>query len=105
MEVVIAVVFFVLGSYGGWRAREKMAEHTLNKYLAASEKMLNNVKENTLHLTVHAEHGAFYVYDTNNGSFITQVNSKEELFSYCNANYPNKNVIMSKEHLELFDHP
>ena len=107
MELLIDIAVYLfaisIGFIMGWIAREKAAEIKVNRYLAEHNANKKVTQENTLTLDVHIEHNQFYLYDKDNGKFITQVNSKDEMFAYFTKNYPNKNVIMTKEQLALFD--
>lgn len=103
IDVAVYIFIVVNGIMIGWFAREKAAEIKVNKYLAHLNESNVATKENTLTLDVHIEHDQFYLYDKDNGKFITQVNTKDEMFAYFSKNYPNKNVIMTKEQLALFD--
>lgn len=102
-DIAIYVFLIVNGFVIGWIAREKAAEIKVNKYLADLQKNNGLTEENTIKLDVHLEHNQFYIFDKDNGKFITQVKTKQEMFDYFTKNYPNKNVIMTSEQLALFD--
>ena len=99
MELFLSVIGYIFvfmnGLVAGWFMREKYAQLKVNRYLAAFE-------EANL-IDVHKEHGQFYIYEKKSGKFITQVNDKEEMFSYFKNNYPDKNIIMTNDQLSVFD--
>ena len=107
MELFLSVIGYIFvfmnGLVAGWFMREKYAQLKVNRYLAAFEEANTITEENTILIDVHKEHEQFYIYDKHNGKFITQVNTKQEMFDYFKNNYPNKNVVMTNDQLSVFD--
>lgn len=101
-EIAIALVGIGIGFSIGWRARELYAQRIVNKYLADAEEQMNDPK-NVMNIEVMKQQDSFYVYNTENGAFITQVKSKEELFKFFKEKHPEKNVMMKKEDFALFE--
>lgn len=98
--IVCGSVFFVLG----WKARELHAQRVVNKYLKEADKALTkDMEEHTMHVHIHKEHGCFYIYNSADDTFITQVKSKDEMFDFFKKHYPSKNVLMKNTDLALFD--
>lgn len=96
---IVAFTFFALG----WRTREKAAEYKVNKYMKELEKASEEAEEKVMNVYIHAEHGVFYVFNKETEGFITQVSSKEELMDFFKKNHSDKNVLISKDDLALFD--
>lgn len=103
LSVIGYIFVFTNGLLVGWFVREKYAQLKVNRYLAAYEEANKMTDTNTIIIDVHSEHGQFYIYDKQNGKFITQVNSKQEMFDYFKTNYPDKNVVMANDQLSIFD--
>lgn len=100
--IVLAIVAF-LSFATGWKAREKAAEMKVNRYMKQLEEATVEDKENLLNVYLHFEHGIFYVFNKDTEGFITQVKTKEELFEFFKKNHSDKNVLISKDDLALFD--
>lgn len=93
---LIAVLF--IGFYIGWLSREKYAQKILDKYYDQIDTAL---KLTTMNIDVIKQNdNKFFVYNSDNGSFITYVNNKDELSSFLKKEYPTKTVLMKKQHLE-----
>lgn len=102
IDFVIIIISVCIGGAVGWRAREIHAQRIVNRYFKNAEEQ-NQSPQNILNIEVLKENDYFYVYNTDNGAFITQVKTKEELLSYLKDKYPEKNVMVKKEHFTLFE--
>ena len=100
IELAIAVAF---GFYLGWRLRELYAQAVVNRYLKKHDEEQVFTKENTVVLELHKEHDMFYIYEKESKTFLVQVKTKEEFIKYVEEKYKNKNVIMTKDQLAMFD--
>jgi hypothetical protein len=101
-DLIIYIIIAVVCFYIGWRARESYAKLIVSKYL---DNMQESIGDDSSILSIEVEKHAntYYVYNIDTNSFITQVNSKEQLFEYFKVNHPDKTVIMKNEHFALFE--
>lgn len=107
-DAIIYLIVIVVSLFAGWKAREMYAmlivANILRKY-DSSEMFDENAPQasNLMPIDIEKHSDAYYVYNGINSSFITQVRSKEEMFEYFKNFYPNKTVILKKEHFALFE--
>jgi hypothetical protein len=103
----ILILFFAVavGFLLGWRTREWYASQVVKKYLKNYEDSHYPSEPNDKIMNVYLEvdRGNFYIYDYSSKAFITQVKTKEEMFDYFSDKYPDKTVMMKREHLDMFD--
>ena len=99
LELVILLVGLSLGASLGWRARELHAQRIVNAMFEQNDKQ----NEDVMNVQVVKASGQYYIYHADTNAFIVQVKSKDELFEYFKDKYPQKTVMMKKEHFELFD--
>lgn len=101
-EIALVLVGLAVGFVLGWRLREIHARNIINNMFANMDK--ENAKlDNTMNVEVVKENEQFYVYNAETNAFIVQVKSRDELFDYFKNKYPEKTVMMKKEHFALFD--
>lgn len=98
-EFILLMIGFIVGFSIGWKLRELHAQRIVNKMLDIAEK----IDKTVMNIDVIKENDHFYVYDAQTNAFIVQVKTKSELFDYFNAKFPEKTVMMKKDHLEMFD--
>lgn len=102
-EFVIILVGLVVGFVLGWRLRELHAQRILNAMFKNMEREQQSKAEDIMHIDIEKNNDCFYVYNADSKAFIVQVKNKEELFEYISNKFPNKNVMIRKEHFALFD--
>jgi hypothetical protein len=98
--LILCFIVFALSFTLGWRGREWYATRVVDKLLNTHR---NEISENIMNVHMEVERGNFYIYDSSNNAFITQVKTKEEMFDFFTQKYPNKTVMMTRSDLELFD--
>ena len=96
--IITAIVFFI-SFILGWRGREWYATRVIERMLNPKD----NTQSNILNVHMEVERGIFYIYDSSNNAFITQVKTKEEMFDFFTKSYPTRTVMMTRQDLELFD--
>lgn len=102
-EFVIMVVGVAVGFAIGWRLRELHAQRVLGKLFEKMEKEQEAIDKDVMHIEVEKNGEMFYIYNAESKAFIVQVKTKDELFKYVADKFPNKNVMIKKEHFALFD--
>ena len=112
-EFVLLIIGLSLGFGVGWRMREVHAQNVVNKMFKNVDEKMNEdvlnvevVKANEVQTNIQRQTDAneqFYIYHADTSAFIVQVKNKEELFDYFKDKYPEKTVMMKKEHFALFD--
>lgn len=104
-EIALLLVALVVGFVAGWRLREVHAKMVVDKFVSNMEKNVHDgIKEgDIMNVEVVPMNEQFYIYNAENNSFIVQVKTKDELFEYFKDKYPNKTVMMKKEHFAMFD--
>ena len=99
-EFVLLIIGLSVGFGAGWRMREVHAQNVVNKMFKNVDEKMN---EDVLNVEVVKANEQFYIYHADTSAFIVQVKNKEELFDYFKDKYPEKTVMMKKEHFALFD--
>ena len=97
---IVLIVALVVGFLAGWKFRESYAKFIVKQIM---HNKLNTLTESVMNIEVVKANQQFYIYNSATNAFIVQVKSKEELFDYFADKYPEKTVMMKKEHLELFE--
>ena len=106
-DFLFCVGLVIIGFVAGWKLRVKWAEHVMNLYLKENMKRIQSESEqkktNTINLDLYREGDFVYVYNEDDGSFITQVKSKEEMIEFIQKNYSEKYVLMKPEQKVVFE--
>ena len=100
LEFVLLVVGISIGFILGWKMREVHAQNVVNNMFKNADAKTD---ENILNVEVVKANEQFYIYHADTSAFIVQVKDKEQLFEYFKDKYPQKTVMMKKEHFALFD--
>lgn len=102
-EFLIAAVALPVCIGIGWRIREIHAENVVKNYLKQQENASKVNPASVMTVDVEKRNDQYYVYNSENNSFLVQVTNKEQLMEYFTTKYPDKTILMSQEHLQLIE--
>lgn len=100
LDFLLIAVFGIIAFIVGWKLRESYAAYIINRALAEQERIIKNTKY--LNIDIHREGSFFYVYNDDNGKFITQVSSRQEMLDYFTEKYPDSYVLMKIDQKDIF---
>ena len=103
LEFAIAVVSLFAGLWIGWRLRELHAQNIVNAYLKNLEQTAKTNTAYNMNVSIEKHGDQYYAFDSDKDKFLVQVKSKQELIDFFKSNHPDKNIFISKEHLELIE--
>ena len=100
VEIIAVAVYGVICFFGGWVARERVAEQRLNQIMEhVSEHVQDEVKKSVLHIKIEHHNGMYYVYNLKDHSFMAQGSTREELEKSLASKYPEKSFAATHENL------
>lgn len=103
-ELIGACVIACIIFYAGWRAREMRAEALLNAHLKNAERISNKEKfEKTINVDIEKHGDMLYIFNEDNGTFMTQVKTADEFLDFLKLKYPGYTIMMKKSHKALFE--
>lgn len=80
------------------------AQIIVAKYLKELDQGQYSVDDaNIINVEIEKHEDVFYLYNTDNSAFITQVKSKEEMTEFFKKNYSDCTIMIKKEHFALFE--
>lgn len=101
--VGVAIVSFGVGIMSGIsicrRAEEKQADMILDEI----EKVIEQQRQNTLYVKVDIVDDVIYVYEKETDKFLFQVKSFDELKEILAEQFPNRNILTSREDMDKLD--
>ena len=96
--ILILFVFFVSGFHAGWVFREIVARHRAKQYENELSENLSKLEEHYVKTQVNLKldkiQDVVYVYNLNDGVFICQGKTKDEIRELFRKKYPEKNGII-----------
>ena len=96
VPIIACFIFFILGANAGWRARERHATRTLDKFL---EQAKEKQPEECIAVSIEKHHDVFYVFERDTNKFMAQGASKEEVENVLNDRFPGKKFGASEKNL------
>lgn len=97
MEILILVFVFFLGYLSGWQAHAKILIKRLLdnpdgaiKILEKYKKNLESAHENLINIEVEEINNLFYVYVKENGEFLGQSPSRDDIENFVKNRFPNQ---------------
>lgn len=92
---------FLVGIAFGWFLREQHAIRRVNEMFAQLEDTVVKQEEgNNVKGTIEIHHGHYYMFHSENGSFLAQGGTKKELSEALRARFPDKTFILANEQYE-----
>lgn len=79
------------------------AENVVKNYLKQQEEASKVDPASVMKVDVEKHDDQYYVYNSENNSFLVQVTNKEQLMEYFTKKHPDKTILMSQEHLQLIE--
>lgn len=103
MELFLWVIgTLAVGIAFGWFLRERAAIVKVNKMFAEIEKTTEVQKDlNKVNATLEIHHGHFYMFDKDNGKFLGQGETREELSIVLRERFPDKTFILPAEDCDI----
>lgn len=91
-----------VGSALGWFLRERMAIVKVNKMFAEMEKTnAVQTEQNKINAILEIHHGHFYMFDKDNGKFLGQGETREELSGVLRERFPDKVFVLPTEDCDI----
>ena len=101
--VGVAIVSFGVGIMSGIsicrRAEEKQADMILDEI----ERIVEQERQHTLYVKVDIVGDVIYVYEKESDKFLFQVKSFDELKEILAEQFPNRNILTSREDMDKLD--
>lgn len=79
------------------------AENVVKNYLKQQEEASKVDYASVMKVDVEKHNDQYYVYNSENNTFLVQVTNKEQLIEYFTKKHPDKTILMSQEHLQLIE--
>lgn len=79
------------------------AENVVKNYLKQQEEASKVDHASVMKVDVEKHNDQYYVYNSENNTFLVQVTNKEQLMEYFTKKHPDKTILMSQEHLQLIE--
>ena len=95
MEYFIGLAIFAVGSVVGWKYREYTAMKLMEQLRL--EEVEEYVENRKIAIKVEKTHGTWFIYKQEDGSFMAQGNSWEEVTDRMAERYPEKRFTIEPE--------
>lgn len=99
MDILFALIIFIVGVSYGWHLREKVAEHKMHKMMETMEH-LQEEEDDRIPVKVERVDEQFMVYDEINGQFMAQGNTWSDIENRLIERFPGKRFRASIENLK-----
>lgn len=104
MEFLAVFALVCAAFYAGWKLREWYAEFVVKQYMKQyDEKMKNTVAQKTINIDIQKHGDMLYVYNEDDGSFMTQIQTAQQLLDFVEKKYPDYYIMMKTEQKALFE--
>lgn len=99
MDILSAVLLFVLGVLVGWNIREYLARKRVTAYF---NQMAETAAVETMHVKTE-QSGDTFIIRKQDGTFLIQVKTLEELKDFLKKEYPEVNVTMAQSEIDKME--
>ena len=99
MEMLLYLLFLIVGFVWGYRYRENLAMRSIDTF---AEKIQNDIQQtiaNTVYITIERQGDTFFVYDSKTSKFLTQSSDRKELAENLKKMFPNKRLAAKQENI------
>lgn len=98
-----AIVSFGLGIMTGISIYRRAEEKEADMILDEIEKVIEQQRQNTLYVKVDIVGDVIYVYEKESDKFLFQVKSVDELKKMLAEQFPNRNILTSREDMDKLE--
>ena len=99
----VAIVSFGVGIMSGISIRRRAEEKQADMILDEIEKVIEQQRQNTLYVKVDIVGDVIYVYEKETDKFLFQVKSVDELKKMLAEQFPNRNILTSREDMDKLE--
>ena len=101
--VGVAIVSFGVGIMSGISICRRAEEKQVNMVLDEIERIVEQERRHTLYVKVDIVDDVIYVYEKETDKFLFQVKSFDELKEILAEQFPNRNILTSREDMDKLD--
>ena len=101
--VGVAIVSFGVGIMSGISICRRAEEKRANMILDEIERIVEQERRHTLYVKVDIVGDVIYVYEKESDKFLFQVKSFDELKEILAKQFPNRNILTSREDMDKLD--
>ena len=101
--VGVAIVSFGVGIMSGISICRRAEEKRANMILDEIERIVEQERQHTLYVKVDIVGDVIYVYEKESDKFLFQVKSFDELKEILAKQFPNRNILTSREDMDKLD--
>ena len=101
--VGVAIVSFGVGIMSGISIRSRAEEKQADMILDEIEKAIERRRQNTLYVKVDIVDDGIYAYEKETDKFLFQVKSVDELKKMLAEQFPNRNILTSREDMDKLE--
>jgi len=101
--VGVAIVSFGVGIMSGISICRRAEEKRANMILDEIERIVEQERQHTLYVKVDIVGDVIYVYEKETDKFLFQVKSFDELKEILAEQFPNRNILTSREDMDKLD--
>ena len=101
--VGVAIVSFGVGIMSGISICRRAEEKRANMILDEIERIVEQERQHTLYVKVDIVGDVIYVYEKESDKFLFQVKSFDELKEILAEQFPNRNILTSREDMDKLD--
>lgn len=101
--VGVAIVSFGVGIMSGISICRRAEEKQANIVLDEIERIVEQERRHTLYVKVDIVDDVIYVYEKETDKFLFQVKSFDELKEILAEQFPNRNILTSREDMDKLD--
>lgn len=99
-QILIIFGIFVAGFILGWESRERAAKKTVERLLDQMEEQLDKEKEDTINIKIERNGDFFYVFQSENDSFMAQATNRMDLEKELGKKFPGKRFYATSDNLK-----
>ncbi len=99
VEIIAVAIVGILGFFSGWHAREQAAVRKMDELLNHIGEEYEEVKINTIRITIEQHSGVYYVYNMDDNSFMGQGKTRKELEEVLASKFPGKTFAAAHKNL------
>ena len=101
--VGVAIVSFGVGIMSGISIRRRAEKKQVDMILDEIEKAIERQRQNTLYVKVGIVDDVIYAYEKETDKFLFQVKSVDELKKMLAEQFPNRNILTSREDMDKLE--